>query len=125
MSTPAEAAALYAVLEEVLGREPATTLMEQLPSRATYATKDDLLVSEQALRVDLGTRFDRIDAKFDQIEARFDTIETKFEAKFEKVDDRLHQLHLSMHGYVRTFVIAQVTSIFGAVGLFFGINQLI
>jgi len=104
MSTHAETASLYAALEQALGREPAETLMEQLPAGGRVATKDDLRNEldslENSLRGEFGTRFDRIDDRFDQ-------------------------LHLSMHGYVRTFVIAQVTSIFGAVGLFFGINQLI
>jgi hypothetical protein len=70
--------------------------MEQLPDTTSFATTDDLL----ALRFEFGERFDQI-------------------------DDRFHQLHLAMHGMFRTFVIAQVTTMFGAVGLFFGINQLI
>ena len=99
MSTPAETAALYAALEQAIGSEPATTLMEQLPDQSRLATKDDLTDLGLSLRADFGARFDQI-------------------------DDRFHQLHLAMHGYVRTFIIAQVTSIFGALGLFFGINQL-
>ena len=68
--------------------------MEQLPDTTSFATTDDLL----SLRVEFGEPFDQI-------------------------HNRFHQLHLAMHGMFRTFVIAQVT-MFGAVGLFFGINQL-
>jgi hypothetical protein len=125
MSTPAETASLYAALEQVLGREPTQTLMEQLPADGQVATKDDLKALEVATKEDLKGLEVRLredfNSRFDGIDARFEKIDTRF----ERIDDRLHQIHLAMHGYVRTFVIAQVTSIFGAVGLFFGINQLI
>jgi hypothetical protein len=88
--------------------------MEQLPAGGRVATKGDLEALENSLRGDFEPKFDRIDAQFKKIDARF-----------ERIDDRLHQIHLAMHGYLRTFVIAQVTSIFGAVGLFFGISQLV
>ncbi len=95
MSTPGETAALYTALEHAIGPEPAGTLMEQLPDRTRFATKDDL--SEM----------------HDSIDRRLDAVNVE-----------LRDLGSSMHGYVRTFIITQVTSIFGAVGLFFGISQL-
>lgn len=135
MSTPAKTASLYAALEQVLGREPAETLMGQLPAGGRIASKDDLDVLEVTLRRDFETRFDAVDKRFDAVDKRFEQVDKRFVAvdrRFEQIDDhfqaiedRLHQLHFSMHGYARTFVVAQVTSIFGAVGLFFGINQLI
>jgi hypothetical protein len=119
MTTAAETAALYAAPEKMIGPKPATTLMEQLPVDNQYATKtnlgllrEDLVAFESALRSDLGERFDRVDERLDRMDQRF-----------EKMDDRLYSFHDTLRGYSRTFVIAQVTSIFGAVGLFTAINK--
>ncbi len=135
MSTPGETASLYAALEQVIGREPTETLMGQLPAGGRVASKDDLKALEVTLPKDFDARFDAVDQRFDAVDQRFEVIDKRFDAvdrRFEQIDDhfqaiedRLHQLHFSMHGYARTFVVTQVTSIFGAVGLFFGINQLI
>ena len=112
MTTAAETAALYAALEKTIGPKPATTLIEQLPVDNQYAAKtdlgllrEDLVAFGSALRSDLGERFDRVDERLDRMDQRF-----------EKMDDRLYSFHDALRGYSRTFVIAQVTSIFGAVG---------
>jgi hypothetical protein len=59
---------LYQKLQEVLGEEDATTLMEHLPTggASQLATKDDLL----ALRAALERRIDDLDHKADAIEHR-------------------------------------------------------
>jgi len=44
--------------------------------------------------------------------------------RLDAVNVELRDLRSSMHGYMQTFVITRATSIFGAVGLFFGITQL-
>ena len=61
---------LYRRLEEVLGPEAATTLIEHLPpvGWSDVATKHDLAGLEQ--RIEL--RFDRIDERFDERFARVD-----------------------------------------------------
>jgi hypothetical protein len=114
MSTPAETASLYAALEQVLGREPAETLMEQLPAGGRVATKDDLDALEVTLRGDFDSRFDRIDARFEKIEARF-----------EKIDDRLYDFHETLRSYARTFLVVQTATVFGVAGIVLGITQLL
>ncbi len=95
---------LYRRLEEVLGPEAATTLIEHLPpvGWADVATKHDLAVLEERIelrfaRVDdrfdrAADRFDRIDDRFDRIEERFTGVEGRFtgvEGRFTGLEERL------------------------------------
>lgn len=114
MSTPAETASLYAALEQVLGREPAETLMEQLPAGGHVATQKDIRALEVTLRGDLDSSFDRIDARFEKIDARF-----------EKIDDRLYDFHETLRSYARTFLLVQTATVFGVAGIVLGITQLL
>ena len=114
MSTPAETASLYAALEQVLGREPAETLMEQLPAGGHVATQKDIRALEVTLRGDLDSRFNRIDARFEKIDARF-----------EKIDDRLYDFHETLRSYARTFLVVQTATVFGVAGIVLGITQLL
>jgi len=114
MSTPAETASLYAALEQVLGREPAETLMEQLPAGDHVATQKDIRALEVTLRGDLDSSFDRIDARFEKIDARF-----------EKIDDRLYDFHETLRSYARTFLVVQTATVFGVAGIVLGITQLL
>ena len=114
MSTPAETASLYAALEQVLGREPAETLMEQLPAGGHVATQKDIRALEVTLRGDLDSRFDRIDARFEKIDARF-----------EKIDARLYDFHETLRSYARTFLVVQTATVFGVAGIVLGITQLL
>lgn len=121
MSTPAEAASLYAALEQVLGRQSAETLMEQLPGGGRVATKEDIEALEVTLRGDFDSKFDSIDARFDRIDAQFDSID----ARFEKIDDRLYDFHETLRSYARTFLVVQTATVFGVAGIVLGITQLL
>lgn len=121
MSTPAEAASLYAALEQVLGRQSAESLMEQLPGGGRVATKEDIGALEVTLRGDFDSKFDSIDARFDRIDAQFDSID----ARFEKIDERLYDFHETLRSYARTFLVVQTATIFGFVGIVLGITQLL
>jgi hypothetical protein len=71
---------LYSRLEEVLGPEAATTLIEHLPpvGWADVATKQDLAGLEQ-----------RIDLRFARVDDRFDAIEERFGERFNTMDYRI------------------------------------
>ncbi len=135
MSTPAETASLYAALEQVLGRESAETLMEQLPGGGRVATKEDIGALEVTLRGDFDSKFDSIDARFEKIDTRFDRIDARFEkidtrfdridARFEKIDDRLYDFHETLRSYARTFLVVQTATVFGVAGIVLGITQLL
>ncbi|MFB3050494.1 MAG: hypothetical protein ACE1Z0_00750 [Acidimicrobiia bacterium] len=128
MSTPAETASLYAALEQVLGRESAETLMEQLPGGGRVATKEDIGALEVTLRGDFDSKFDSIDARFEKIDARFDRIDAQFDkidARFEKIDDRLYDFHETLRSYARTFLVVQTATVFGVAGIVLGITRLL
>jgi hypothetical protein len=85
---------LYRRLEEVLGLEAATTLIEHLPPAgwADVATKHDLVNLEERLELRFAGRFAAIDGRFDQVDERFNAIEERFKGldwRFEGLDDRL------------------------------------
>jgi hypothetical protein len=92
---------LYRRLEEVLGMEAATTLIEHLPPAgwAEVATKHDLANLEERIELRferVGDRFsaleERFDERFNAIDERFNGIDERFKAldwRFEGLDDRL------------------------------------
>jgi hypothetical protein len=85
---------LYRRLEEVLGLEAATTLIEHLPpvGWADVATKADVAALEQRLEL----RFDRIDDRFDRIDDRFSRIDDRFaqiDDRFSRVDDGFSRVY--------------------------------
>ena len=88
---------LYRRLEEVLGPEAATTLIEHLPpvGWADVATKQDLASLEERIelrfaRVD--DRFARVDDRFAQVDERFDRLEERLDERFDRVDDRFGRI---------------------------------
>jgi hypothetical protein len=104
---------LYLRLEEVLGPEAATTLMEHLPpvGWADVALKRDL----DALEHRLDLRFEAVDQRFEALEERldlrFDAIDQRFEALEERVDLRSealeHKLVAAFRGELKTALTAQ------------------
>ena len=88
---------LYRRLEEVLGSEAATTLIEHLPpvGWADVATKHDLAGLEERLdlRFDrIDDRFARVDDRFARVDDRFARIDDRFTALDERLDDRFGAL---------------------------------
>ena len=81
---------LYLRLEEALGPDAATTLMEHLPpvGWADVATKRDL----DAFEGRLDHRFEAIDHRFEAIDHRFEAIDRRFEALEERIDLRSEAL---------------------------------
>lgn len=77
---------LYRRLEEVLGAEAATTLIEHLPpvGWADVATKHDLAGLEE--RIEL--RFARVDDRFNMMEERFTGLEERLHERFAGLEER-------------------------------------
>lgn len=118
---------LYRRLEEVLGPDAATTLIEHLPpvGWADVATKDDLAGIEQ--RMDL--RFARLD---ERLEGRFDSIDERFNAvneRFTAMDDRItaatsdlratfeHEMRLQSESFGQQLRSQTTTMVFGLVSV--------
>ena len=72
---------LYRRLEEVLGPEAATTLIEHLPpvGWAGVATKHDLAALEERMEL----RFARVDERFNGVDGRINAMGSELRAAFE------------------------------------------
>lgn len=68
---------LYNRLQEVLGADPATTLMTHLPPVAA----GDLLTGSEfdEFKAEIRQRFGQIDARFDKIDAKFDQVNKRID----------------------------------------------
>ena len=82
---------LYQRLEEVLGPEEATTLMQHLPPAgwADVATKHDLDHLQTVLTLRMDNAELRTDQRFAIIDQRFDAIDQRFDAMDRRFDERL------------------------------------
>lgn len=114
---------LYRRLEEVLGPDAATTLIEHLPpvGWADVATRNDLAGLEQ--RIDL--RFARVEGRFDAIDERFNAVNERFTA----MDDRItaatsdlqatfeHEMRLQSESFGQQLRSQTTTMVFGLVSV--------
>ena len=111
---------LYRRLEEVLGLEAATTLIEHLPpvGWADVATKGDLAVLEQRLEL----RFDRIDDRFDRIDDRFTALDENIALRIESSENRVRaSFEHELRGQAITLFWAQVTVVMTMAALAFSL----
>jgi hypothetical protein len=103
---------LYRRLEDVLGPEAATTLIEHLPpvGWADVATKGALAQLEQ--RIDL--RFARVDERFNMVDERF----TALGWRFDGLDDRIQASGSDLRAAFEHELRSQTTTmIFGLVSV--------
>ena len=94
---------LYRRLEEVLGMEAATTLIEHLPPAgwAEVATKHDLANLEERLELRFSARFAAIDGRFDRVDERFNSLDERFNSideRFSSIDERFKGLDWRFEG---------------------------
>ena len=100
---------LYRRLEEVLGADAATTLIEHLPPSgwSDVATKHDLANLEQ-----------RMELRFDRLEERFDGRFALADERFSRVDDRITASASDLRASFEHELRAQtMTMMFGLVGV--------
>ncbi len=99
---------LYRRLEEILGPDEATTLMEHLPpvGWADVATKDDIRT--------LGGRIDQLDGRIDQLEVSVNA----------RLDVLGSDLRTEMHSTLRTNAYLTIGAMAALVGLISAISTL-
>jgi hypothetical protein len=86
---------LYLRLEEVLGPEAATTLMEHLPPVGW---------ADVALKRDLDALEHRLDLRFDAIDQRFERLEERIDLRSEALE---HKLLAAFRGELQTALTTQ------------------
>ena len=116
---------LYRRLEEVLGLEAATTLIEHLPPAgwAEVATKHDLANLEQ--RIEL--RFDRVDERFNAIDERFKGLDWRFEGLDDRLKGGMSELRAAfeheLRGQTTTMVFGLVSVVLTMAALAFALAR--
>ena len=101
MTSHARETELYARLQEVLGSQPAETLMTMLPTTDQYTTKADL--------AELATKADIASVRVELSELKQD----------------MRELRGELSQFVRTFIVAQATAMVGLTGIFIGVTKLL
>ena len=96
MTSHARETELYARLQEVLGSQPAETLMTMLPTTDQYATKADL----SDLRIEMKT-------------------------ELTELKQDMRELRGELSQFVRTFIVAQATAMVALTGIFIGVTKLL
>ena len=107
---------LYRRLEDVLGPEAATTLIEHLPpvGWADVATRHDLAGLEQ--RIDL--RLDRVYERFNQVDERFNRVDESIEAASADLRATFeHELRAQSSSFGHELRAQTTTMVFGLVGV--------
>lgn len=101
-------------LEEVLGSEAATTLIEHLPpvGWADVATKQDLAQLEQRMEL----RFASVDERFDRVDERMDERFERVDVRFDLIDERIKAMGFDLRASFEHELRSQSTTImFGLV----------
>lgn len=99
---------LYNRLTQVLGEEPAETLMTAVPAYdpSEILTRENLQfhlapisAAIEDLRRDMVRRFEQVDRRFEQVDQRFEQMDRRFEQmdqRFEQMDRRLDQMDVRL-----------------------------
>jgi hypothetical protein len=107
---------LYRRLEEVLGPDAATTLIEHLPpvGWADVATKTDLAGLEQ--RMDL--RFARVEGRFDSVNERFTAMDDRITAATSDLQATFeHEMRVQSASFGQQLRSQTTTMVFGLVSV--------
>lgn len=123
MTSQRERVELHDRLNEVLGRDPATTLWSMLSVRDDLVTKGDLATLRDELKGDIADL--RSDMGELKIEMGF--MRQEMELKYATKDDMfamVNSFNETMAGHVRTFIVVQAATVVGMSGILYGLLRL-
>jgi hypothetical protein len=118
---------LYLRLEEQLGPEAATTLMEHLPPTgwADVATKRDLDLLRVATKRDLDLLRAATQADIHELRADIDHFHELFNSELQRTGDQLRaEFHRSLAEQTRTVVVANIGMFVAMAGVAFAAARL-
>jgi hypothetical protein len=118
---------LYLRLEEQLGPEAATTLMEHLPPTgwADVATKGDLDLLRVATKRDLDLLRAATQADIHELRADIDHFHELFNSELQRTGDQLRaEFHRSLAEQTRTVVVANIGMFVAMAGVAFAAARL-
>lgn len=131
MTTHQQQAGLYTRLQEVLGTEPATTLMMMLPTKGELATRNDLDLLRTELREEMNGLRGEMNGLRDEmhgfrVEVNERLTETRSELKSEMRELRatMRDYDVALRGFVRTFLTTQAATVIAIVGIVLGFERL-
>jgi hypothetical protein len=118
MTSQARQSELYARLQEVLGPQPAETLMTLFTTRADLATKADLT----ELRGELSGEMASLRG---ELRSEMAYLRGELRNEMAGLREDMRQLRSELSSFVRTFVVAQLTAMVGLTGIFVAVTRLL
>lgn len=116
MTSQQDRFALEERLRQVLGNQPATTLLAMLPAHDELATKGDLAALGTELRTDIAELHSELGAMRQEMELKYATKADLTEMK--------NSFDTAFHSYVRTFIATQAATVVGMTGIFYALVRL-
>lgn len=102
MTTEAKRNALYSRLQEVLGDEPAATLMAMYTGEP--ATKTDLIEARDELRGEMS-------AMRDELRGEISSLRLELKGDIAEIREDIRELRFAVQSNVRTFVVTQTSTV--------------
>ena len=138
MTNQRDQLALRSRLEEVLGRENATTLFAMFAQRDDLASKGDLAAVRDELKTeiaevrdDLKTEMaalrDELKTEIAMVRSDLTSFRVEVEHRFATRDDLLElrrDFDVSLRSFVRTFTATQAATVVGMTGIFYALLRL-
>ncbi len=113
MTTEAKRNALYSRLQEVLGDEPAATLMAMYTGEP--ATKTDLIEARDELRGEMSAMRDELrgemSAMRDELRGEISSLRLELKGDIAEIREDIRELRFAVQSNVRTFVVTQTSTV--------------
>ena len=138
MTSQQDRIALEQRLRQVLGRDPATTLLAMFAEPGEMVTKVDLAALGRDLRTEMGELRTELRTEMGELRTEIGMLRTEMSSRYATKDDLLAVVNgfnetMSGHvrgfnemmaAYVRTFIVVQAATVVGMSAILFGLLRL-